>query len=219
MESYLWSCNPSEGVNKYNCTTISKEKIHLPGPDFVERIFLVSDRPGAVLRNPQSIFSHGRLAGTGYLSILPVDQGVEHSAGSAFAPNPQYFDPENIVTLAIERGCNAVASTRGVLGSIARKYAHVIPFILKINHNELLSYPNSYDQKLFAFVQQAFEMGAVGVGATVYFGSVESRRQIEEVSCASPRHTRRLSHKRSDSCIKCPFIGRLRTRGGKEDTQ
>jgi class I fructose-bisphosphate aldolase len=169
---------------EHKCNTISKNDLHLPGPDFVDRIFNVSDRGNAVLRNLQMVFKQGRLKGTGYLSILPVDQGIEHSAGASFAPNPVYFDPENIVKLAIEGGCNAVASSLGVLGAVSRKYAHKIPFITKINHNELLSYPNTYDQRLFASVQQAFDMGAVGVGATVYFGSQESRRQIEEVSRA-----------------------------------
>ncbi len=161
-----------------------KEKLHLPGPDFVDRIFLDSDRKPAVLRNLQAMFNHGRLAGTGYISILPVDQGVEHTGGASFTPNPDYFDPENIVKLAIEGGCNAVTSTLGVLGAVARKYAHKIPFILKINHNELLTYPNKYDQILFASVKQAFEMGAIGVGATIYFGSPESNRQIQEISDA-----------------------------------
>ncbi len=159
-----------------------KMQLHLPGPDFIDRVLICSDRSAAVLRNFQTLFDNGRLAGTGYLSILPIDQGIEHSAGASFAPNPEYFDPENIVKLAIEGGCNAVASTLGVLGSMARKYAHKIPFIMKINHNELLSYPNTYDQILFASVQQAFDMGAVGIGATVYFGSGESDRQIQEVS-------------------------------------
>ncbi|WP_337872793.1 class I fructose-bisphosphate aldolase [Ignavibacterium sp.] len=161
-----------------------KEKIHLPGPDFVDRIFAPSDRNINVLRNLQWIFNTGRLAGTGYLSILPVDQGIEHSAGASFAPNPDYFDPENIVKLAIEGGCNAVASTLGVLGMTARKYAHKIPFIVKINHNELLTYPNKYDQIMFAGVRQAYDMGAAAVGATIYFGSEESTRQIQEVSDA-----------------------------------
>jgi len=159
-----------------------REQLHLPGPDFVERIFLPSDRSPAVLRNMQSLFDHGRLARTGYLSILPVDQGIEHSAGASFAPNPIYFDPENIVKLAMEGGCNAVASTLGVLGSVSRKYAHKIPFILKINHNELLTYPNKYDQVLFAGVEQAFNLGAVAVGATIYYGSPESDRQVQEIS-------------------------------------
>ncbi len=168
----------------HQCRTVPRERLHLPGPDFVERVWLGSDRPAPVLRSLQALFDHGRLRGTGYLSILPVDQGIEHSGGASFAPNPIYFDGENIVKLAIEGGCNAVASTLGVLGSVSRKYAHRIPFILKINHNEFLSYPNSYDQVLFAHVEQAYEMGAVAVGATVYFGSDESRRQIQEVSQA-----------------------------------
>ncbi len=159
-----------------------KDQLHLPGPDFVDRIAADTDRSPVVLRNLQALFSHGRLGGTGYMSILPVDQGVEHSAGSAFSPNPEFFDPGNIVRLAIEGGCNAVASTLGILGAVARKYAHRIPFILKINHNELLSYPNGYDQILFASVRQAFDMGAVAVGATIYFGSPESDRQIQEIS-------------------------------------
>ena len=168
----------------HQCKTIPKELLHLPGPDYVNRVYALSDRPSPVLRSLQQLLSHGRLAGTGYLSILPVDQGIEHSAGASFAPNPMYFDPENIVKLAIEGGCNAVASTLGVLGSVARKYAHKIPFILKINHNELLSYPNTHDQTLFANVEQAFEMGALASGATVYFGSAESRRQLWEISQA-----------------------------------
>jgi class I fructose-bisphosphate aldolase len=172
----------AESLLNYECKGIPKAMLHLPGPDFVGRVLVHTDRPTAVLRNMQTIFNTGRLAGTGYLSILPVDQGIEHSAGSAFAPNPIYFDPENIVKLAIEGGCNAVASTLGVLGAISRKYAHKIPFIVKFNHNELLSYPNFYDQTLFASVQQAFELGAVAVGATIYYGSHESRRQIQEVS-------------------------------------
>lgn len=166
----------------HECRTIPKESLHLPGPDFVERVLINSDRPIAVLRNLQSMLDHGRLGGTGYVSILPVDQGVEHSAGASFAPNPLYFDPENIVKLAIEGGCNAVASTLGVLGACARRYAHRIPFIVKLNHNEFLSYPNSFDQILFASVDQAFDMGAAAVGATIYFGSEESKRQIQEVT-------------------------------------
>ncbi|NIP24714.1 MAG: class I fructose-bisphosphate aldolase [Phycisphaerae bacterium] len=169
---------------KHKCTTITKDLLALPGPDFIDRIFSAADRSNAVLRNLQTLFNHGRLSGTGHLSILPVDQGIEHSAGASFAPNPQYFDPENIVKLAIEGGCNAVASTVGVLGAVARKYAHKIPFIVKLNHNELLTYPNLYDQRLFASVKRAFDMGAVAVGATVYFGSEQSHRQIEEVSSA-----------------------------------
>jgi class I fructose-bisphosphate aldolase len=166
----------------HKCKTVPREQLHLPGPDFIDRVWLASDRPAPVLRSLQALFDHGRLRGTGYLSILPVDQGIEHSGGASFAPSPIYFDGENIVKLAIEGGCNAVASTLGALGSVCRKYAHKIPFILKVNHNEFLSYPNSYDQIMFAGVQQAFEMGAVGVGATIYFGSDESKRQIQEVS-------------------------------------
>jgi class I fructose-bisphosphate aldolase len=169
---------------EHRCQTISAEQLHLPGPDFVNRIWSQSDRPTPVLRSLQSLFDHGRLAGTGYMSILPVDQGIEHSAGASFAPNPAYFDGQAIVELALEGGCNAVASTFGVLGSVARAYGHRIPFICKINHNELLSYPNSYDQVLFGTVKQARELGAVAVGATVYFGSAESRRQIQEVAIA-----------------------------------
>jgi class I fructose-bisphosphate aldolase len=172
----------SQNLLNYESRTISKKLLHLPGPDFIDRVLINSNRPISVLRNMQSLFNHGRLRGTGYLSILPVDQGVEHSAGASFAPNPEYFDPENIVRLAVEGGCNAVASTLGVLGSCARKYAHKIPFIVKINHNEFLSYPNSFDQILFASVDQAFEMGAIGVGATIYFGSEESKRQIQEIT-------------------------------------
>src|SRR6185295_17875199 len=166
---------------------VSASMLHLPGPDFVDRIFALSDRPTPVLRSLQQLFDTGRLRGTGYVSILPVDQGIEHSAGASFAPNPAYFDPENIVKLAIEGGCNGVASTLGVLGAVARRYAHRIPFILKFNHNEFLSYPNSYDQIRFASVRQAFDMGAVGVGATIYFGSEESKRQLQEVGEAFER--------------------------------
>ncbi|MEW6338340.1 MAG: class I fructose-bisphosphate aldolase [Acidobacteriota bacterium] len=169
-------------VLDYQCTGVSKDILHLPGPDFVDRVLVPSDRPINVLRSLHSVYASGRLAGTGYLSILPVDQGIEHSGAASFAPNPLYFDGENIVRLAIEGGCNAVASTLGVLGSVARRYAHRIPFILKLNHNETLTYPLSYDQTLYATVEQAFEMGAAGVGATVYFGSSESRRQIQEIS-------------------------------------
>ena len=166
----------------YEARGFSRDRLHLPGPDFVDRILACSDRPAAVLRNFQQILSTGRLAGTGYVSILPVDQGVEHGAGAAFSPNPDYFDPVNIVELGIEGGCNAVASTLGVLGACARRFAHKIPFIVKLNHNELLTYPNHYDQIMFADVRQAFELGAVGVGATVYFGSEQSDRQLQEVS-------------------------------------
>lgn len=173
-----------QALLKHECKTISKDLLHLPGPGFIDRVLVNSDRPAAVLRNLQTLFNTGRLAGTGYVSILPVDQGVEHSAGASFAKNPIYFDPENIVKLALEGGCNAVTSTLGVLGSCARKYVHKIPFIVKINHNEFLSYPNSFDQILFASVDQAFEMGAAGVGATIYYGSEESKRQIQEVSQA-----------------------------------
>jgi class I fructose-bisphosphate aldolase len=173
-----------QALLSHECRTIPKESFHLPGPDFVERVLTPSDRPIPVLRNLQSMLDTGRLGGTGYLSILPVDQGIEHSAGASFAPNPIYFDPENIVRLAVEGGCNAVASTLGVLGSCARKYAHRIPFIVKINHNEFLSYPNSFDQILFASVDQAFDMGAAGIGATIYFGSEESKRQLQEVTTA-----------------------------------
>ena len=169
------------GLLQHQCK-ISKDSLHLPGPDFVERIHGGSDRPIPVLGRLQSLFDHGRLGGTGYVSILPVDQGIEHSAGASFAPNPAYFDPENIVKLALEGGCNGVASTLGVLGIVARKYAHKIPFILKLNHNEFLTYPNQFDQIRFASVKQGFEMGAAGAGATIYFGSDESKRQIQEVS-------------------------------------
>jgi class I fructose-bisphosphate aldolase len=166
----------------HKAQTIPKEQLHLPGPDFVDRVCTQTDRSPAVLRSLQSLLEHGRLAGTGYVSILPVDQGIEHSGGASFAPNPQYFDPENIVRLAIEGGCNGVASTFGVLGSIARKYAHKIPFIVKINHNELLTLPNKFDQVLFGTVKEARNLGAVAVGATIYFGSDESTRQITEIA-------------------------------------
>ena len=174
----------SQSLLTHVCKTVPKEKLHIPGPDFVDRIFMPSDRNIRVLRNLQQLFNHGRLAGTGYLSLLPVDQGIEHSAGASFAKNPEYFDSENIIKLAIEGGCNGVATTLGVLGSVARKYAHKIPFVLKLNHNELLSYPNKYDQIMFAEVEQAFDMGCAAVGATIYFGSLESDRQIIEVSQA-----------------------------------
>ena len=177
----------AEHLLSYRCKTISSELIHLPGPDFVDRVVSQSDRKGGVLRGLQTLIGHGRLAGTGYLSILPVDQGVEHAGGASFAPNPIYFDPENIIRLAMEGGCNAVASTLGVLGSVGRRYAHRIPFLVKLNHNELLTHPNMFDQTLFASVEQAFDLGAVAVGATVYFGAPESRRQILEVSEAFAR--------------------------------
>ena len=167
---------------RHQCRTIPRDMLHLPGPDFVDRIVALSDRTPRVLGSLQALFASGRLAGTGYVSILPVDQGIEHSAGASFAPNIDYFDPENIIKLAIEGGCNAVASTLGVLGSVARRYAHKIPFILKLNHNEFISYPNSYDQIRFGSVKQAFDLGAAGVGATIYFGSPESKRQLQEIA-------------------------------------
>ena len=168
----------------HTATAIPKERLHLPGPDFVDRIFGPTDRPVRVLGALQQLYDHGRLGGTGYLSILPVDQGIEHSAGASFAPNPDYFDPEDIVQLAIDGGCNGVASTYGALGSVARRYAHRIPFILKLNHNELLTVPNTFDQVMYAQIDQAFEMGCVAVGATIYFGSENASRQIQEVSRA-----------------------------------
>lgn len=181
IESLL--AEDAKSLLEHKCV-VSKDKLHIPSSDWVSTIFAQSNRNIRVLKSLQELFSHGRLAHTGYLSILPVDQGIEHSAGASFSPNPLYFDPENIVKLAIEGGCNAVASTSGVLGAVARKYAHKIPLILKFNHNELLSYPNTYDQVMFASMQNAYEMGCVAVGATIYFGSEESRRQIIEVSQA-----------------------------------
>ena len=172
----------ADALLSHQCKTISKDSLQLPGPDFIDRVYMMTDRPTRNLVTLGQLFGAGRLANTGYVSILPVDQGIEHSAGASFAPNPLYFDPENIVKLAIEGGCNAVASTLGVLGSVARKYAHKIPFLLKFNHNEFLSYPNAYDQIMFANIRQAFDMGATGVGATIYFGSEESKRQIQEVT-------------------------------------
>src|SRR5580693_6710033 len=180
IQSYLGP--KAETLLGFHSPKIAKERLHLPGPDFIDRVWVASDRNIRVLTNLQRLFDHGRLGKTGYMSILPVDQGIEHSAGASFAKNPDYFDGENIVKLAIEGGCNAVASTLGVLGSVSRKYAHKIPFIVKLNHNEFLSYPNKYDQIMFGSVEQAFEMGAVAVGATIYFGSAESDRQIQEVS-------------------------------------
>ena len=174
----------TENLLKHKCETVSKDEIHIPSPDWVDKIFKNSDRNIRVLKNLQALFSHGRLANTGYLSILPVDQGIEHSAGASFAKNPIYFDPENIIKLAIEAGCNAVASTSGILSIMARKYAHKIPLVLKINHNEFLSYPNTYDQIMFASIDQAYEMGCAAVGATIYFGSEESNRQIVDVARA-----------------------------------
>jgi len=167
---------------EHECKTIKKDQLYLPGPDFIDRVLISTDRNPIVLRNMQTLFNSGHMGGTGYLSILPVDQGIEHTAGASFAPNPIYFDPSKIVELAIEGGCNAVASTLGVLGAVSRKYAHKIPFILKLNHNELLTYPNKYDQIMFASVDQAFDMGCIAVGATIYYGSEESGRQIQEVS-------------------------------------
>lgn len=177
----------ADDLLNHKCKTVDKEQLHLPGPDFVERVFYQSNRNPRVLGNLQRMFDHGRLGGTGYLSILPVDQGIEHSAGASFAPNPIYFDPENIIKLAIEGGTNAVASTVGVLASSARKYAHRIPFLVKLNHNELLTYPNTYDQIMFSSVEEAWNMGAAAVGATIYFGSPESNRQIIEVAEAFER--------------------------------
>jgi len=177
----------ADSLLNHRCETIDASLLHLPGPDFVERVHLQSDRSPQVMRNLQSFLDHGRLAGTGYMSLLPVDQGIEHSAGASFAPNPLYFDPENIVKLAIEGGCNGVASTVGVLGSVARRYAHRIPFIVKLNHNELLTYPNEFDQIEFASVDRAFELGAAGVGATIYFGSPGSHHQIVDIARAFER--------------------------------
>lgn len=180
IQEYLGS--KAEALLNHQCETISKDRLALPGPDFVNRVFIDTDRTPQVLRSLQQMYSHGRLGGTGYLSILPVDQGIEHSAGASFAPNPDYFDPAKIVELAIEGGCNAVASTFGVLSAVARKYAHRIPFMVKINHNELLTYPNKFDQVMFGTIKQAWNMGAVAIGATVYFGSQESTRQLVEVA-------------------------------------
>lgn len=174
----------AESLLGFNSPKISKERLHLPGPDFVDRIWMQSDRNNRALGNLSWMYNNGRLAGTGYLSILPVDQGIEHSAGASFAKNPDYFDPENIIKLAIEGGCNAVASTFGVLGNMSRKYAHKIPFLVKINHNELLTYPNSFEQILFGTVKQAYEMGAAAIGATIYFGSDDSHREIIEIAQA-----------------------------------
>jgi class I fructose-bisphosphate aldolase len=172
----------AESLLTYECKSVPKEDLYLPGGDFVDRVVAESDRSPAVLRNLQSVIDHGRLAGTGYVSILPVDQGIEHSGAASFAPNPRYFDPRHIVELAIDGGCNAVATTLGVLGAVSRRYAHRIPFIVKLNHNEMLTYPNAYDQVMFGSVKQAFDLGAAGVGATIYFGSEESTRQLQEVS-------------------------------------
>jgi class I fructose-bisphosphate aldolase len=173
-----------DALLKHNCTTIPKDLLHAPGPDFLDRVWIDSDRKAPVLRNLHALFGHGRLANTGYVSILPVDQGIEHSAGASFAPNPMYFDPAKIVELAIEGGCNGVASTLGVLGAVSRRYAHRLPFILKFNHSELITYPNKFDQIMFASMKQAFDMGCVGVGATIYFGSEGGSRQLIEVARA-----------------------------------
>ncbi len=186
----------ADDLLNHRCETISSERLHLPGPDFVDRIHGSSERSSQVKRNLQALFNHGRLGGSGYLSLLPVDQGVEHSAGASFAPNPDYFDPENIIKLAIEGGCNGVASTLGVLASVSSKYAHKIPFVVKINHNELLTYPNRYDQVLFASVDKAWELGATAVGATIYFGSEESHRQIVEIGEAFER-----AHELGMACV------------------
>ncbi len=177
----------AENLLQHQCNTFPRENLYLPGSDFVDRVMLENNRPNTVLRSMQTLLNHGRLAGTGYLSILPVDQGVEHSASASFAANPLYFDPKNIVELAIEAGCNCVASTYGVLASVSRRYAHKIPFLVKLNHNETLTYPAQYDQTLYASVEQAFNLGAIAVGATIYYGSPESRRQIEEISAAFER--------------------------------
>ncbi|MCB2407340.1 class I fructose-bisphosphate aldolase [Hymenobacter lucidus] len=177
----------TEALLQHECKTISRELLHAPGPDFLDRCFVPSSRPPQVLRSLGQLYNHGRLAGTGYMSILPVDQGIEHTAGSSFGPNPMYFDPENIIKLALEGGCNAVATTFGTFGTVARRYAHKIPFLVKINHNELLTYPNKYDQILFGSVEEAWNLGAAAVGATIYFGSEESNRQIIEVSQAFER--------------------------------
>lgn len=182
IEEYLG--NDTELLLNHVCRGIPKETLHLPGGDIIDRVYINSDRNARVLLSLERLINHGRLSGTGYMSILPVDQGIEHTAGASFAPNPEYFDPENIVKLAIEGGCNAVASTLGVLGAISKKYAHKIPFVVKINHNELLTYPEKYDQRMFANVEQAWNMGASAIGATIYFGSEESSRQIEEISAA-----------------------------------
>src|SRR6267378_1533015 len=199
IETYLGA--KADSLLGFKAPKIAKERLHLPGPDFVDRIYAATDRNLRVLTNLQRLFGHGRLSGTGYLSILPVDQGIEHSGGASFAKNPDYFDGGNIVKLAIEGGCNAVASTFGVLGSVARKYAHKIPFIVKINHNELLTLPNKFDQVLFGTVKEAHQMGAVAVGATIYFGSDESTRQITEVANAFAQ-----AHELGMACILCCYL-------------
>ena len=184
MDLHALLGDDADGLLNHTSKGIVKEDLHLPGPDFLDRCMVPTDRSAAVLRNLGSIYGHGRLAGSGYVSILPVDQGIEHSAAASFAPNPIYFDPANICRLAVEGGCNAVASTFGVLAAVSREYAHKIPFIVKLNHNELLTYPNAFDQIMFGSVKEAFDLGAVGVGATIYFGSEQSTRQIQEVSTA-----------------------------------
>src|SRR5499433_429733 len=202
----------AEELLGFKTPRIPKEDLHLPGPDFVDRLFTASDRNNRVLVNLQRIYGHGRLGGTGYVSILPVDQGVEHSAGASFAPNPQYFDPENIVKLAIEGGCNGVASTYGVLGSVARKYAHRIPFIVKINHNELLTLPNKFDQVLFGTVKEAHNLGAIAVGATIYFGSDESTRQITEIAEAFAQ-----AHELGMACVLWCYLRNSKFKTGEGD--
>ncbi len=204
--------NEAESLLQHTCKTIPKERLHLPGADFIERVVSGSDRNVRVQRSLHTLFNHGRLAGTGYLSVLPVDQGIEHSAGASFAPNPDYFDPENIVQLALQGGCNAVASTLGVLGSVSRKYAHKIPFIVKLNHNELLTYPNRYDQIMFADVEQAWDLGAVAVGATIYYGSEESHRQIQEVGEAF-RH----AHDLGMACVLWCYLRNSAFKQGDKD--
>ena len=184
MDLHALLGDEAESLLTHKCAGITQDLIHLPGPDFIDRSFVQTDRSPQVLRNLGSLYNHGRLSGTGYVSILPVDQGIEHSAAASFAPNPIYMDPANIIELAIEGGCNAVASTFGVLGAVSRRYAHKIPLIVKINHNELLTYPNKFDQIMFGSVQQAYDLGAAGVGATIYFGSEESTRQLQEVAVA-----------------------------------
>ena len=201
--------NDADSLLNHTCKTIAKEHIHLPGPDFIDRVFAQTNRSPQVLRSIQNIYNTGRLADTGYMSILPVDQGIEHSAGASFAPNPIYFDPENIIKLAIEGGCNAVASTFGVLAANSRKYAHKIPFIVKINHNEILSYPNKFDQIMYGSIQEAWNLGATAVGATIYFGSEESARQIQEVSTAFE-----MAHELGMSTILWCY---LRNNGFKKD--
>lgn len=201
--------NDAGNLLNHTCKTIAKEHLHLPGPDFIDRVFAQTNRNPQVLRSIQNIYNTGRLAGTGYMSILPVDQGIEHSGGASFAPNPIYFDPENIIKLAIEGGCNAVASTFGVLAANSRKYAHKIPFIVKINHNEILSYPNKFDQIMYGSIQEAWNLGATAIGATIYFGSEESARQIQEVSTAFE-----MAHELGMSTILWCY---LRNNGFKKD--